>query len=136
MSEPKTLTVTARRAGFRRAGREWPAEPVTARIGDFSEAQWAQLAGALDPAADPDLIVVEGAAGPEAAEPGGGREDPRERLVRLAAVHLPPSPSGGPPTVAAMKKATGLRDVSAAERDAHLAEREAEWASRETPPAG
>jgi hypothetical protein len=37
------LEVTALTPGFRRAGRAWPAEPVTVSISEFSDAQLAAL---------------------------------------------------------------------------------------------
>ena len=45
------LSVRSRQAGFRRAGRAWPAEPVIVDIAEFTEAQLAQLK------AEPMLIV-------------------------------------------------------------------------------
>jgi hypothetical protein len=45
------LSVSAKTAGFRRAGRAWPAEPVIVPVSDFDDAQLAMLL------ADPELVV-------------------------------------------------------------------------------
>lgn len=118
-----TLTVIALRAGFRRAGREWPTSPTTVKRKDFAEEDWHVLLAAMeDPDSDPDLAVVAGGA----KDP----EDPdrvigpyyRERLVSLAAQVATAAGSvdkkNGLPTVPAIRSLSGLPDVSAAERDA------------------
>lgn len=53
------LQVTARRAGFRRAGRAWPAEAVTVSADDFTAEQVEQLL------AEPMLTVTSVAEGGE-----------------------------------------------------------------------
>lgn len=50
-TEATTLHVTALRAGFRRAGRAWPAERTPVAAGELSEEQIAQLQ------ADPMFLV-------------------------------------------------------------------------------
>ena len=48
----KTLIVTARTNGFRRAGRAWSSEPTEVEVAALSEAQIAALL------AEPELAVV------------------------------------------------------------------------------
>ena len=45
------LSVSAKTAGFRRAGRAWPAAPVIVPVSDFDDIQLALLL------ADPELVV-------------------------------------------------------------------------------
>jgi len=54
------LVVQARRDGFRRAGRAWPAEPTVVEIDDFTEDQVGELL------AEPQLVVT-----PSAGDPAG-----------------------------------------------------------------
>ena len=48
---PTHLRITAKRAGFRRAGRAWPDTPTEVAVADFTEEQLEQLA------AEPMLII-------------------------------------------------------------------------------
>ena len=63
MRAPGYIAVTARRAGFRRAGREWPATPTVVATADFSADQLAALQ------ADPNLVVVPSEGPPDADAP-------------------------------------------------------------------
>lgn len=47
------IRVSAKRAGFRRGGRDWPAEAITVPVSEFSKAQLAQIR------AEPQLIVTD-----------------------------------------------------------------------------
>lgn len=70
------------------------------------EAKDLVAAGALEPA-------------PAGTLPGDGITPfYRERLIALAVMALPAEGKIGKPSVAAVRKATGLKDVTAAERDA------------------
>ena len=110
------LRIAATRDGFRRCGRAWNRAPVDVDPSEFTEEQIEQLR------ADPSIIVTD-AAGLEQAP---AEDDPaalspffRERLVRLAV-----AAEGGAdkaPTVPALRAATGIRNISAAERDEHWA---------------
>jgi len=58
MANPKSkkvpgLRVSAKTAGFRRAGRAWPSSPVDVPASEFTKDQIAQLK------ADPELLVAE-----------------------------------------------------------------------------
>lgn len=50
-SAPTHLNVRALKAGFRRAGRAWPAEEITVPLADFDDAQIAAIEG------EPLLVV-------------------------------------------------------------------------------
>ena len=90
-----TLTVSAKRDGFRRAGRAWSIAPQTAPLADFSDEQLDALA------ADPGLVVVRG---------GGladGDEMPRA-IVEGGPAGLE-ALGGAPGTVTVVAKRDGFR---------------------------
>ena len=110
----KQLTIAAHREGFRRAGRAWSKAPVTVPAADFTKEQIAALR------ADPNLVVTDGPPPvPEADDPAGVSPFYRERLIRLAVMATPGAGKDGKASVKAIRAATGLNDVSAAERDEH-----------------
>lgn len=111
--------ISASRDGFRRAGRAWTRAATVVAADDITEAQLEQLR------ADPNITVTETAA-PEAAPSvaAAAPEDVatlRGLLIRAAMRGLDPDnpdhfTKAGLPEVAALKQATGLESVSAAER--------------------
>ena len=121
------LTITSRRPGFWRAGRQWTAEPVTVATDDFEPEQIQALRD------EPMLIVTPGRIPRErAAEAAAGEGAPSpaeaaERAARLiGAIAACPHDEAhrtrdGRPEVAALREATGYADVSAAERDVYAA---------------
>ena len=119
------LTITSRRPGFWRCGRQWPSEPVTVAAEDFDPAQLQALHD------EPMLIVTPASSrDAEAAGAGEGTPSPADVATRaariLAAIAACPNDEAhrtrdGRPEVAALREATGLADLSAAERDVHVA---------------
>lgn len=127
-----TLTVISRRAGFRRAGRQWPAEAVTVAVADFTPEQVQAILDEpmllVTPTAHPsDADAGPAGSGSHTGEPAkAGHAERADRAARLlAAVAALPDDAEhrtaeGLPEVKALRAATGLADVSAAERDAHV----------------
>lgn len=126
------LTVISRRAGFRRAGRQWPAEAVTVAVDDFTPEQVQALL-------EEPMLLVTPTAHPRDADAGpagsgsstegpakAGHAERADRAARLlAAIATMPNDAehrtaDGRPEVGALRAASGLADVSAAERDAHV----------------
>lgn len=112
------VAIVARVAGFRRAGRSWPAGRTVLPADGLSPAQLAALR------ADPEIRVIEG----EAPAPGGEDRDVLldDAVTRLVAANSPDNyTKSGYPKTAALEVLSGLDDVAAAERDAawdrHLA---------------
>ena len=82
--------------------RYQPGEPIEMKP---HEAKSLLADGAIEPA-------------PAGTQPGDGLSPfYRERLIRLAVMALPEEGNVGRPTVQAVRQATGLKDVSAAECD-------------------
>lgn len=123
------VTVTARRHGFHRCGVPHPASPVEYPAGHWSEEQLERLR------AEPMLVVADTAPAGEVREflkhlsedlkirtEIGAAAGRRSRLVAAAAGLDPDNPDhftrSGKPGVRALGAASGLTNVSAAERDA------------------
>lgn len=133
----RTITVIARYAGFRRGGRAWAAEPTTVPVEEFSASQLAAIR------AEPLLMVHESGGDPaEASEASPGSQsmgddpaagsdpaagDPshdagRDQEIAAAMDRLDPDDPAhfrrdGRPEVAAIRRAGGPQDVTAADRD-------------------
>ncbi len=118
---PAFVAVSAKRDGFRRAGRAWTVAPRTVAVDDLAPGQLAALE------ADPSLTVAPVEA--PSADAGGPASVPpeaapsRAETIRRAIGGLEPGredhwTKSGRPEVAALRAATGLADVGAAERDA------------------
>ena len=116
LADVEYLSVTSRRAGFRRAGRAWPAEPVIVATAAFSAAQLDAIIN------EPNLIVARAEA-PTDETPADERID---RLVAGVASMAQEAQAGdwtksGKPTVEALERIAGLDDITAAERDRAVA---------------
>ena len=89
---PTHLRITAKRAGFRRAGRAWPDTPTEVAVADFSAEQLEQLA------AEPMLIVQpfdggEPAADAEEPAPKDDGKPPAKELAPQGGAKPPAKPA-------------------------------------------
>lgn len=158
-----TVVVQAARAGRRRAGRAWPAEPVEVVVGPDGDITDEQL-GQLD--SDPEIVVSRSPAGSSPAAPGAAPDrgtaaelvaelrervfdagsdlsnvaipDLRGLLIILASRGLSQErddhfTNRGLPEIGALKEATGLASIPASERDALWRDREAVTGRRAGP---
>ena len=127
------FAISAHRDGFRRAGRAWNREATTVAAGELTEEQLDQLQS------DPNITVTpcapEGpAAGGAGTASAGVAPSPQEvlrglpvpelraALIRAAMRGLDPDnpdhfTTSGAPEIAALKQATGLSSITAAERN-------------------
>ena len=128
------FAISAHRDGFRRAGRFWDRKAVIVSADELTEEQLEQLE------ADPNITVTpcapEGQAAAGGDQPGGAPtfaqaeavwrsmtvEDLRMHLIRAAMRGLDRDnpdhfTNAGLPEIAALKQATGLSSIAAAERD-------------------
>ena len=127
------LAISAHRDGFRRAGRVWNRAATKVAVDELTEQQLVQLRD------DPNITVTLCAPEGQAAADGGGAAaadgpspeavlrslsvaEARAWLIRAAMRGLDPRnedhfTAAGLPEVAALKDATGLSSVSAAERN-------------------
>lgn len=140
MSAPagRRITVTARRAGFRRGGRAWAGTPTTVAASEFTREQLAAIEaepmlivtseharegvdpapGSEDGAGDPAALGADPAAG---SDPAAG--DPaRDQAIAAAMDRLDPDDSAhyradGRPEVGALRRAGAPPDTTAADRD-------------------
>ena len=124
------LSVAATRDRYRRAVRPWGTTPETVPAADFTPEQIRALHD--DPmiivtplSAHPTVAAGPAGSGPSAEGPAkAGHAERADRGARLLAAiaRLPEGDehrtTDGRPEVAALRTATGLADVSAAERDA------------------
>ena len=116
--------ISAVRDGFRRAGRAWSRTAEIVPAGELTPDELEALGS--DPGITITPCAPEGPAAPAAAPPppapGATVDELREALIRAGIGALEPGREGhwtaaGLPDVGAVKAATGLASVSAAERD-------------------
>ena len=125
------FAISAHRDGFRRAGRAWNREATTVAEDELTEEQLEQLRDdpniTVTPCAPEGPAAEDGASSAEVGEPqevlrGMSVPELRGWLIRAAMRGLDPKDEAhfttdGYPEVAALKKATGLASVTAAERN-------------------
>ena len=115
------LAISAASDGFRRAGRAWQRKAEIVAASDLDPAQLELLQ------ADPNITVTPVAAEQRpaaelAARAGATVDELREALIRAGIGTLEPGrkdhwTAAGLPEIAALRTATGLASISAAERD-------------------
>ncbi len=112
-----TLTITARRDGFRRAGRAWSTEPTTVEASDFSEEQITALRS------DPMLTVSENgkAGGASPSDDDLSVDDVIAAIRRLDPNNPEHYTKSGKPQTDALSESLG-REVSAKLRDKAFAQ--------------
>lgn len=112
--------ISAVRDGFCRAGRRWGRKAEIVSAADLTADQLEALEG--DPSITITPCAPEGPAAAAAPPAGATVEELRDALIRAGIGTLEPGredhwTGAGLPEVAAIKAATGLASVSAAERD-------------------